>query len=294
MDATTLHNVCARDAVMTLLCSNDYAAAYAALQQLDPDVVNTRTRFASLSLADTLQVMQHGTVPLGYNFDRDFRCTICARPLCNPVAMLCGHAACRTCAARGAFFREKCRQCDVVIGLPRGYHTDQAMRVLEKQRSAASIATNQRGEHTLALDSVLDLLSTIVDTHVFSLTAPVAVVELRCGMRVQLRLRFMSEFEQAWALNVWFISDCADLSLEQPASTAVIANMRASLTPLLSALCATVSVHQQPQRLVMEALFSPATCRANTLRLSFHAVHSWAYHTAEIMRKSLLSGAVAN
>lgn len=271
MDTAVIAAIFARSALVDCLSRHDYDSAEATLRQWSRDTQPASgSRFAGLSLDDSLRVFRSGTVG-NYDFARSFVCSVCARQLLHPVMFLCGHAACRTCAAREVFTRAKCAHCQVVCTLPRGYQTDVVLRVLEKQRPAWLCDVDSRAEdHTL--DAVLDMLSTWLNTRTLSAEAPRVVLQLPNGARLQLQLALAS----TWVLHVWFIYDATTLTPLQVALAATLTTQAAHEQALLQRLHASAKLHQTPQRFVVEAAFTAQNTSAQTLRLDFYAVHSWA------------------
>ena len=263
-----------------MLCQRNAVGVNLLLNQLDQPTKANRQHFAGLSLDDTIRVMRTGRVPADYDYTQSFVCSICSSQLRRPVSMMCGHAACRTCAARSAFFHEKCPKCTVTVSLPGGYAPDQVMRVVEKQR----LATVRVSDAERTLDELLAVMSSIVGHQSFTRESPVMVVELSTGIRLQLQLGFSPFGEHPWALRVWFIADCPRTNKTELAGIHSLAAHQAAEMPQLASIRTVVSFAPSPQRLVIESIFSQTTSTPDSVRLHFHALYSWSVSIADLTK----------
>jgi hypothetical protein len=271
MDCSAATSIVTRNRLVERLAEADYSAAEEIVSSSSTLVGSDGTRFAGLSLEANLNVFRSGVVG-PYNFAASFVCSVCRHQLVHPVIFLCGHAACRTCAARQVFARSKCDQCKMVCSLPRGYQTDVVLRVLEKQRPPC-LARRDLVPSDAALDIILHVLSAWLGSCTLTAEAPRAVVQLASGARLQLQLALTPK---KWALYTWFIYDAPHVTPLQMALSTTVAAQEAAEHPLLQQLHTTVTTHQAPQRLSVEVAFTADNTNADTARLHFHAVHTWA------------------
>lgn len=270
MDCKSATTVLRRNQLVQRLVEADYTGAEEIVSSSSTADLDG-SRFAGLSLEANLQVFRSGVVG-PYNFAANFVCSVCRLQLEHPVIFLCGHAACRTCASRQVFARAKCEQCQVVCSLPRGYQPDVVLRVLEKQRPPC-LARQDVTSSDMALDTILGVLATWLGSCTLTAEAPRAVVQLASGARLQLQLALTP---RKWALYTWFIYDAPHVTPLQMALSTTVAAQEAAEHPLLQQLHTTVTTHQAPQRLSVEVAFTADNTNADTARLHFHAVHTWA------------------
>lgn len=274
MNDSSAEIILLRNQLVERLARANYHAAEELVSSSSPTVdvslPSDRSRFAGLSLDANLRVFRSGVIG-DYNFADNFVCSICKLQLAHPVVFLCGHAACRTCAARQIFARSKCEQCQMVCSLPRGYHLDVVLRVLEKQRPTC-LARSDPSPSDRTLDAVLNALGTWLGNHTLTAEAPLAVVQLASGARLQLQLALTPT---KWALHAWFIYDALHLTPLQLALGAATTAQSALDQPVLRRLHASVTMPQAPPRFSVEVAFTADNTTAETLRLDFHAVHMW-------------------
>lgn len=274
MDGDSATAILTRNRLVEQLAKADYQAAEEIVSSSSTAGVSLApadSRFAGLSLEANLSIFRSGVVG-PYAFATNFVCSVCQLQLVQPVVFLCGHAACRTCASRQVFARAKCEQCKMVCSLPRGYQTDVVLRVLEKQRPAC-LARCDVAPADVALDAILNALSGWLGTCTLTAEAPRAVVQLASGARLQLQLALT---HTKWALYTWLIYDASHLTPLQLALATTSVAQSAGAHPLLQRIHAAVTMHQTPPRLSVEVAFTADNTRAETVRLDFHAVHTWA------------------